>query len=226
MKRIASHGLTAFMVFILLFSSCNKSSQAPGGNTTNFGDEINAMVEIPGNSIYNTDPGADEITGDIFMQTGGIPPDYLIDPSYLDEMGGSGDPAKDYIRDHSLIRCLKLISLSDTQKVQVRNDLREYAACKEKAIKRAKEIYHDLHEKYKMKYQELLKALKNGRITREEFHQKVAELKQSFRAELKRMHLKEKLDFAFKKCFRQFLTDLHGVLTERQWNAFRDCYLN
>jgi len=85
-------------------------------------------------------------------------------------------------------------------------------------------IYRELSEKYKVKYQRLWNAYQDGTITKEEFREKVTELKAAFKKELREMHFKEKLDDTLKVCLRKFFKALHETLSERQWNAFVECY--
>ena len=125
---------------------------------------------------------------------------------------------------NSFIHCLKGLSLSETQKAGIKQDLREYKACSQHAIQRAKTIYGEMREKYKVKYQRLWNAYQDGTITKEEFREKVTELKAAFKKELREMHVKEKLDDSLKICLRKFFKALHETLSERQWNAFVECY--
>lgn len=226
MNKIVSTGLMSILAAACILASCDKSSQPPDEKNANGADDITLMAGLSLSWMDSVGVDTDEISGDIFMINDGITPDFLIDESYMDPVPGSEDPARVLIRDHSLIRCLKLLALSDTQQVRVGRELHAYKDCKEDAICRVREIYRDLHEKYRIKYKAFLQALKNGRITREEFHRKVEQLKKDFRTELKDLMLKEKLDVALKKCLREFLSGLRGILTGRQWNAFKQCFLH
>ena len=142
----------------------------------------------------------------------------------MDEDPGVGtDPEKIIVRDRSFIRCLRGLGLTEEQIPQVRQTLRVYDGCSDQAVQRAREIYRELKDKYHHKYLRLWNAYQGGTITEREFRQQVAQLREDFRAELRRLHLAEKLDEALAQCLRERFRTLQGILTESQWNAFYDC---
>ncbi|TRZ74981.1 MAG: hypothetical protein D4R97_03260 [Bacteroidetes bacterium] len=221
MKTISSTSFTVLWVTLILLSACKKEKS---GNQASYEDQIMIMVNKAGSDMNNQEVLTDDSSQTIYMINDGIAADFLADESCMEENEQGNNTEIKFIRDHSFIHCLKGLSLSVTQKAQIKQDLRVYKACTQHAIQRAKTIYHDLREKYQVKYQRLWNAYQNGTITREEFRKKVAELKAAFKKELREMHLKEKLDDALKVCLRKFFKTLHETLSERQWNAFVECY--
>ncbi len=220
MKKIISTSFTVLLVALILLPACKKENS---GNQASFEDQIMIMINKAGSDMDNQEVITDEPSQTIYMINDGIATDFLADENCMQENEQGMNTDTKFIRDHSFIHCLKGLSLTETQKVKIKQDLRVYKACTQHAIQRAKAIYHDLMESYKVKYQRLLNAYQNGTITKAEFHKKVAELKAAFRKELRKMHLKEKLDDALKTCLRKFFKALHETLTERQWNAFVKC---
>jgi hypothetical protein len=207
-----------FCILILVVAACKKNNT---GTIESYSDQINAMVDKSGATMDNQEVFTDDSTCTIYMLNDGISPEFLADESCL-----SDDPAKTFIRDHSFVKCLRGLSLSEKQVDAVKQCLRTYNACSEKAVKRAGIIYLELKEKYRGKYLRIYNAWQNGSITKKEFKQKLEELRLAFKQELRRMHLREKLDEALKQCLRECFKGLHGILSERQWDAFIACNNN
>jgi len=169
---------------------------------------------------------AEDLTQTIYMNNDGIPADFLVDETYLAEnQQGNEGPDHAQIRLKSFIRCLRGFELSDSQIEQIKRDLRMFKGCTEQAVKRAKAIYQELKQSYRIKYHRLYLAFQDGSITKEEFRMKVKELRVAFKRELHKLQLREKLAGALHKCIRGFFTGLHEVLSERQWNSFVECYM-
>ena len=217
-----------FFPMILLFFATACTKDRSSTQEDSYLEDIAVMLNQEANSLGIQEVITDDPSQNIYMINDGIPSDFLVDESYL-ETSQQGTNTEDsinrvYIRDHSFIRCLRGLSLSENQVTLIKKDLREYNACNENAVKRAKKIYQNLKEKYRIQYKRLWNAYQNNTITLREFRLKVAELKENFKLELRNLHLKAKINEALKKCLRVFLIDLHGNLTERQWKAFVDCY--
>jgi Ca2+-binding EF-hand superfamily protein len=174
-----------------------------------------AIAEMDAQEVYSGTPGIG-----IYMNDEGIAPAFLADDSDL----AGDDGTRPTIRKHSFIKCLRELSLTESQKQDVKSALRMYDGCKAQAVKRAKEIYRELQAAYKQKYQRIYQAFQAGTITEREFKKLVEELGITFKKELRSLHIKEKLDNAFAECFRDFLRKLKAVLTETQWNSFIACY--
>ncbi|MCK9398929.1 MAG: hypothetical protein M0Q51_02895 [Bacteroidales bacterium] len=221
MKKISSTSFIVILFTLVILSACKKENS---GNQSSYEDQIMIMVDKAGSDMDNQEVLTDDSSQTIYMFNDGIAVDFLADETYMDENEHGISAENKFIRDRSFIHCLKGLSLSETQKAGIKQDLRVYKACTQNAIQRAKTIYRELSEKYKVKYQRLWNAYQDGTITKEEFREKVTELKAAFKKELREMHFKEKLDDTLKVCLRKFFKALHETLSERQWNAFVECY--
>src|ERR1035437_6391709 len=195
MKTISSTSFAVLWITLILLSACKKEKS---GNQASYEDQIMIMVNKAGSDMDNQAVLTDDSSQTIYMINDGIAVDFLADESCMEENEQGISPEIKFIRDHSFIHCLKGLLLTEAQKAEIKQDLRAYKACTQHAIQRAKTIYNDLMEKYKVKYQRLWNAYQDGTITKEEFRKKVADLKAAFKKELREMHLKEKLDDALK----------------------------
>ena len=202
---------------LIAFTACSKQNETSSVSPE---DEIIALADkaitgMDAQEVYSDNPDMG-----IYMKNDGIPADFLVEETDIE----GKDTVRANIREKSFLACLRGLNLTETQVSEIKRDIKSYRECKENAVQRAKAIYRDLHEKYKAKYKRIYAAFLDGTISREKFKTLVEELRIEFRRELHSLQLKEKLHDAFKKCFRIFLEDLHSILTERQWNAFVDCY--
>lgn len=222
------HLLSSFVLFasfLLVMTSCQKDQTLDSSISGD--DQINALVDQSWDKMASEDLFPENPSLGIEMLNEGISSDFLLEDSHLDDAPppGSGDPATWYaIRNHSLIQCLRGLQLSEEQISIARMGLRSYEACKKDAVQRARSIYRELRATYHQRFLRLINAYRNGTLTKSEFKDRVHELRADFRTELLQLHLNERLDQAFKQCLREFMRELHGTLTERQWNSFVECY--
>jgi hypothetical protein len=217
MKKVNQIPIILLSVVFIVFTACKKQNEPAKVSPEN---EILALADLAINGLDEKEVYSDNPDLGIYMENEGIPPDFLVNET---DMEGK-DTLRAKIRDRSFIACLRGLNLEETQVTEIKKDLTTYRECNEQAMNRAKAIYRDLHEKYKAKYKRIYADFQNGTITKEKFKALITELKIHFLKELRSLHLKEKLDEAFKQCFRNFLKNLHSILTERQWNAFVECY--
>ena len=211
---------------VIVLTGCQKEQSMDQGISD--ADQINILVEQAWNRMASEDLFPENPFLGIEMLNEGIAADFLLDETYLNDTPSStnSNPANwYYVRDHSLIFCLRGLQLSDDQVTDLKRGLRVYEACKKDAVQRARSVYRDLRIEYHQAFQRLINAYRNGTLTEREFKHKVAELRAEFRHELYRLHLREKLDHAFKRCLHDFMGKLQRVLTDRQWNAYVECYL-
>jgi hypothetical protein len=217
MKRFYQISIILLLVVFTILTSCKKQSEAvidsQDSELNSLADQVIANMDLQ--EVYSGNPDMA-----IYMKNDGISADLLVEETDLD----GKDTLRKPICDFSFIACLRGLSLNEKQVSGIKRDIKVYRECRENAMQRAKAIYRDLHEKYKTKYNRIYTAFQDGTISREKYKTLVAELCIEFRKELRSLHLKERLDDVFKGCFRTFLKDLHSILTERQWNAFVECY--
>ena len=218
MRNLNAKGAIILGVALIAILACNKTNEIQQDQTS-YKVDITAIADQSLSDMDAQEVYADNPDKGIYMLDDGIVANFLIDETDM----GEADSLRAHIRDHSIIACLRGLSLTESQKTNVQKELGIYKNCKEDAVKRAKAIYRDLHIKYKIKYVRLYNAFQNGSITREEFKTQLAKLQMEFKKELRSLHLKEKLDEAFRRCFHEFLGGIHSILTERQWNAFIAC---
>ncbi len=210
---------------MLAMTGCKKDQSLDQNIPTD--EQITILIDQSWNRMASEGLFPENPSLGIEMLNEGIAPDFLLDETYFEDAPPATETnhANWYsIRDHSFIQCLRGIQLSEEQTAGVRHNIREYASCKEDALQRARSIYRELRAEYHQRFQRLVNAYRNGTLTEREFHQKVAELRSDFRNELRQLHLRESLDDAFKNCLRVCMRELHGILTERHWNAFVECY--
>jgi len=207
----------AFIATIIL-TGCTKTNSTVETVTT--ADDMAiltnlAIVSMDEQEVYSDNPDLG-----IYMLDEGIASCFLADATDLT----GNDSLRSRIRHHALIACLRSLTLTETQLPLVKEDLRKYNVCNQNAISRARTLYHELQASYRIKYHRISQAYQSGAITATEFRAQVSELRTTFKRELRSMHLREKLDDAFKRCFRLLLADLYSTLTDRQWNAFKECF--
>lgn len=207
----------AFLVTIIM-TGCTKTNSTV--ETISTGDDMTILSNLAIASMDEQEVFSDNPDLGIYMLDEGIASCFLADATDLT----GNDLLRPRIRHQALIACLRSLALTETQVPLVKEDLRKYNVCNQMAINRARAIYNELQAAYRTKYHRISQAYQSGAITAAEFRAQVAELRTTFKRELRSMHLREKLDDAFKRCFRSFLTDLNSTLTERQWNAFKECF--
>ena len=226
MKRNFKNAALAFGIMALAFIGCRKEqlNLNPALNT-NSETEIQALAvqtETEDNVILY-----DDVTNEMVAANEGISVDYLVNSDDLDEnenLSGRHSSGRDDIRNHSFMRCLRDLKLDSAQMRQLRIALKDYNDCNASAVHRARAIHAKLAAKYKDLAAEQAQLLKDGKITKAEFQQRIERIRKAFQKELRELQLKEKVNAALKDCHAKFLRQLNGILTERQWNAFVACY--
>jgi hypothetical protein len=190
--------------------------------------QIEKLAKVADANIYYGDVMADESTQSFGMETEGIHPHFLVDETDLEESqgpaGGADHLAKrKRIVNKSFIYCLRKQELDKAQIIKIKAILSNYKDCKYSAVQRARAIYNKILGEYQAKFKRYIAAYNAGKITKEELKQAALDLRKSFAKELKSLQLKDKVHVAFKSCYVKMLRELHGVLSPRQWNNFKEC---
>jgi len=86
------------------------------------------MVDKAGSDMDNQEVLTDDSSQTIYMFNDGIAVDFLADETYMDENEHGISAENKFIRDRSFIPCLQGLSLSETQKAEIKQDLRVYKA--------------------------------------------------------------------------------------------------
>lgn len=228
MKNHIQKAALVLGVVLIAFTACKKEDLKRVVDT-NDDTEMVALVDQAGAEMLSEEATSDNPEYGVALIDEGIAADFQVIASDLDEQEGPAgiDDSRDlrrHVRSHSFIACLRKMELSDRQKAAVKKSIIAYEDCKSSAIHRARAIHKALVEKYQDKFERLRMAFKNGDITEEQFRAGVHRLRKAFNAELRQLQLQEKLDAAFKKCYREFLGNLKNILTEEQWKAFVNCH--
>lgn len=228
MKNLIQKAALVLGVALIALSACKKEDMKRAMNSAEE-TEMNALVEQAGADMLMTDAGNENPEFGVARVDEGIAADFLATATDMDETEGPAgiDDRRDlraFVRNHSFISCLRKLELSDRQIAAVKKSIVVYEDCRESAAKRARAIHKALVEKYQDKFERLRLAFKNGNITEEQFKAGVHRLRKAFNEELRSLQLQEKLDAAFKKCYREFLGHLKNILTEEQWKAFVNCH--
>jgi DNA anti-recombination protein RmuC len=226
MKRNFKKAALAFGIMALAFIGCRKEQLNLNPALNNSSEtEIQALAvqtETEDNVILY-----DDATNEMVAANEGISVDYLVNSDDLDEnetLSGRHSSGRDDIKNHSFMRCLKGLKLDSAQMRQLRIALKDYNDCNASAVHRARAIHAKLAAKYKDLAAEQAQLLKDGKITKAEFQQRIERIRKAFQKELRELQLKEKVNAALKDCHAKFLRKLNGILTERQWKAFVACY--
>ena len=215
----------AFGIMALAFTSCRKETTSLNPSLISSSEnDIELLVTQTKNESDKLQITFNQATNEIAAVNEGIAADYLVTENDFTADLGS-DPSSSTSNDKgSFIDCLKGLKLDNDQTKKVRIILAGYEDCKSSAIKRARAIHAQLVEKYKELAAEQAKLLSAQKITKAQYEERIARLRQAFEKELKALQLEEKLNEALKDCHTKFLRQLNGILTERQWKAFIECY--
>ncbi len=207
---------------IIFTSSCSKEqtpvSATPASANELSIPEVDQLALQADEAFINTDIIGGSETEEFSLSNDGIPDQYMVSESTADEINTTK-------RDGNARRmraCLKELELSGEQIAKIRIIFRNYEDCNKYVIGRHRNAMQELTVKMNDKLKLLVKAFRDGRITKEEFEAKVKSLRAEFQT-LKNA-LAEKSRSALKECYTRLLRGLNQVMTERQWKAFVNCY--
>lgn len=218
-------------VALTAFTACKKENvqSIVAANTAE--TDRTALVDQAGTDMNAVDPGNDAPEMGVYLVDEGISADFLAtEADYSDDLvPAAGNDSnelrlRDYVKAHSFVACLHRIKLSNDQIAATKKAMASYEDCKKSAVTRARDIYAKLKASYKEKADRLLAAYKNGDITKDQLEAKMKDLRIAFLKELRSLQLQDKVQDAFKKCYRSFLEDMHSILTEAQWKQFVMCH--
>lgn len=229
MNRTLKISALAIGMMALVMTGCKKEKLVEQNATTTQLAETDAdilglvnqadLVEDNMEVTYN------ESTEDLTMANDGIAADYLVEENDLDADENSNDATvakRKNIRQNSFIKCLRTLDLSKDQVRKIKYSIKSFKNCRESSIKRARAIYAQLYAKYKKLAVEQIRLYKAGKITKKELVNRITRIRYAFHKELR--SLKVKVNAALKNCYKKFLTNLKGTLTDKQWIKFICCY--
>ncbi|MEZ4805232.1 MAG: hypothetical protein R2852_07060 [Bacteroidia bacterium] len=221
MKKKLNIWIAAVAFAAVLFTACSKEetqiNTSPSASELSI-PEIDVLSTIADEEFINSEIDGGTEAEEFTVQNDGIPDAYQVSESSLD----FNSNAKRGLHVDRFKACLSKLKLSSDQIMKLRHLYKEYQGCNASIIKRYKHALRQMQIKYNGKYHALVKALRNGRITKAEFEKHVKVL----RAEFKRAkyNLAVKSRAALKTCYIKMLRGMHGVLNDRQWKAFVNCY--
>jgi len=207
---------------IIFTSSCSKEqtqvSTAPSIAAELSIPEIDQMLVQADEAFINAEITGGTETEDFAVSNDGIPDQYMVSASTADEMiAGKRDGNARRLR-----ACLKDLELSGEQIAKMRILFGNYEDCNKYIISRHRNAMKELTVKMNDKLKLLVKAYRDGRISKEVFEAKVKSLREEFNT--LRKTLAEKSRAALKECYTRLLRGLNQIMTERQWKAFVNCY--
>lgn len=219
MKNKMKIWISAAMLAVISFTACKKDgSNAVTPSDNGQSQEISVMVNQADQSFADPALYGGSESEEFYFDNDGLPDAYLIAESDLDGLTG----VKREISPRRIIGCLAKLELTDTQIVQLRRVFKDYEGCKLSVVNRYNNAIAELIKKANASREELVKMLRDGKITKEQFEKRM----QALRVDLvkQRNAMAEKARQALKECYTTFLRNTNGILTERQWKAFINCY--
>lgn len=212
----------AAIALLVFAASCSKEdtsiSSANAGSTELVLPEVDQLGIQADEAFINTEFTGGTETEDFAISNDGIPDQYMVTASTVDDMvSGKRDGNARRMR-----ACLSELELSGEQITKIRVVFGHYEDCNKSIIHRHREAMKNLTDSMNAKLKLLVEALKNGRITKDQFEANVKEMRSRFSTI--RIALAEKSRAAMKECYTRMLRGLNQILTERQWKAFVICY--
>lgn len=207
----------AGFALILLFTAtgCKKEKvqQAIEDNTRY---EVEAMMNDADESYNKAEFTEGDETTEFQAENEGLHEAYTLIETDMDDAGFKRGLEKRFLS------CLRKLNLSDTQVAQMRKAFRAYEECKANDVRLHREAYKKLHIRIEAKRKELIALLRDGKISRQQFEEKMKMLRADFHDSLR--EIKKKHAAHLKLCYEKFLRHLKSIMTDRQWKAFVDCY--
>jgi hypothetical protein len=117
---------------------------------------------------------------------------------------------------HDLGAVLHRLDLNKEQKAAIAKFMHEHCMCIAEHLKKVNEMNREIIAKFNHKRDELLKAYKDGRITKEELDRKLGGLKEQLKQELSKIDNKEIHMKIMRTCEEQLLKNIGSVLNPKQ----------
>lgn len=223
MKKNFKVWMVAAAVSAIMITGCSKEEipavQSPAASEMSV-PEIDVLADQADEEF-----SAPELNGgtenEVFSsEYDGIPDAYQVDESSADNLNSHA--GNSHVNGKRMRKCLSGLALSKDQVAKLRSLFASYNDCKSGIVKRHALAMRSLIAKYNEKHDMLVKALRNGRITKEEFEKHVKALRIEFKRAANQLAKSSRK--ALRNCYTKMLRGLHGILSERQWKAFINCY--
>lgn len=221
MKNKMNLWLATVAVAAIIFTGCSKEqtevSSTPSASELSI-PEVDVLSTLADEAFMNAEIEGGNEFEEFTMENDGLPDAYQVTEATADEINSTK-------RDGNARRfraCLSDLKLDRDQIAKIRRTFKAYEECKHHIIVRHRNALHELIKTYNAKREELVKAVRNGRITKAEFETKMKELRVEFNRH--KHNLASKARAALKDCYAKMLRSMHSILSERQWKAFVNCY--
>lgn len=213
--RFLKTGFFIAFAAVLVLVSCNKSTVAPAEQSQASYD-AQVLIDAADVEYNNVNITGGSETESFSSLNDGLPEAYTLEEVDMDNAG--------YKRadDKRFFACLKKLDLTDTQNMRIRKVLKGYEACKAMDIQRHREAYNKLIIRIESTRKEYISQLKNGKITKAQFEEKMKALRADYEKSMRA--IKESFAKNLKGCYDKYMRGIKEILTERQWKAFADCY--
>jgi hypothetical protein len=122
---------------------------------------------------------------------------------------------------NSFVACLRAVELEPDQRPGVRRLIMHYGNRNERIIGNHRMLANQLRERMDTARRTLHMQYRNGRITEDEFHTRLAALRERYQESIQR--IRNSNAEAFSRSYESLLLRLQETLTEEQWEAFSDC---
>jgi hypothetical protein len=224
MKNKINIWLAFAVILTIAFSSCSKKESITPKtdnsvvNNEMVEQEISVLNDQTDDEFENSELMGGTETEGFYLDNDGIPDAYQITESTADYILGSKRAGEA----RRFIACMKELNLSKDQIESLRKAFKIYEECHSSILVRHRLAIKSLLEKYNNKHAELVKALREGKITKRQFEERVQGLRKAFMQE--RHEINSKVRAALKECYAHLLKNINRILNERQWKAFVNCY--
>lgn len=215
---------SAIAVSLLLFNACSKE----GGVSVQPDAQLSADYTLVDFDELDAPQVSDGMTADFTLEN----PEKHLDETPCDrpaekpggKCDGKGKPgpgARPGDEKHALGAVLHKMGLTATQKESVKRFMRDHCMCIAEHLKKANGINREVITAFNRKRAELMKALKDNRITQAEFKAKMKALKDEMIQRMKNNNDKRVQMDVMRKCEEQFLHNIASVLDTRQTEIFK-----
>ncbi|PSL07386.1 hypothetical protein [Cecembia rubra] len=120
-----------------------------------------------------------------------------------------------------LISCLIRLDFTETQKREIRLLLLNMAQCRMEAFQLLRKDMVEIIAAMEKRRLDLLEKLMKQEISREQFHQGMLAIRETFKTSIE--DLRKKHIEIIKPCIRETVVDLKGVLGEEKWSQLYSC---
>lgn len=120
-----------------------------------------------------------------------------------------------------LLDCLRTAELTADQRPQIARALQAHRLRNERIIQAHRREVMQLRQQVETARQQLYRRFQAGDIDREQFRERMLQLRERFQEGLN--DIRQSNAGMFSRSYRQLLEHLQGILTEEQWETFTTC---